>query len=539
VTTPSDHLHTLTCPTCGAPLEINVTEPVIHCQYCNSNVENPEYHPPQPSAPPVVIQMDHPTHYPPAVKKRSPVAGLIVTLGILSVVSGVIIYIIYSVVSGNGINLFPLQVRAPALLLGRDSAAPILVASTYDTNSENYGLAKLDMTTHKVLWSALPQKDYPSIDAMLAGDTLLYLVIDNRLVALQLSDGKQAWEASLPDTLHGSCPSCLQLEKGQLLVLTTDNSLGAYDAVTGHQTWEKQFDSTQSKLYPTGDGVGLLYSLKVGSALGIFDAVTGDETTHLEPTCEPANGFGDEMGTYSNVVFDPASQPAKVYIFYGLFNACVQRWDISSGTMDWQYLEEDQSLDTSNDIPVLLADGTLYYVQGYQLRSLDAATGSQTRTLADTQDYEFVPLMVSGDRLLVRATRTKGSTRYELWGYDLATGKNLWKDPLLKSSPLDPPGNFSGLIDSDQSAWTYQTIGGKLWLITFQTQPNQVNLAQLNLDTGEQSGQATLPLPLGSDTDFYAEPDRIASSDSLAWFVLESDIYALDVQTGKFTYRWP
>jgi outer membrane protein assembly factor BamB len=262
--------------------------------------------------------------------------------------------------------------------------------------------------------------------------------------------------------------------------------------------------------------------------------------THIEPTCGDAtNGMTDNMENYSNLVFDLASQPAKVYTLYGLFNACVQRWDLASGALDWTYTETDQNLDNSNTTPALLADGVLYYVQDDTLRSLDAATGTQSKTLEKNSDYSLAPLLASGQRLLVRATRTRGSTRSELWGYDLGSGKNLWKRPFTNSTPIDAPDGMSGLIDTDSSGWTYQATPGGLWLITFQTQPNQVTLAQVSLDTGELSSPQNLPLGLDDSTDFYTIPERIASPGTAAWFAFESRIYVLDPQAGKFVYRWP
>jgi len=547
MTAPSDNLHTLTCPTCGAPLEIKVDEPTIHCQYCNATVENPEYRPPQPIQPQIVFPVEQPTYAPSVPQKRSSGLPCIIIAIILAVLIGagaILAVVLIPIFTSSGLSASsllpttPLQIITPVLLLNNGSTTPNVIAGIYNVDSDKHSLARLDMVSHKALWSTLTQSDYLQIDAMLAGDTLVYLVMQDRLVALQLSDGTQAWEASLPDQLPGACVTCVLIQKGQVVVLTTDGSLGAYDALTGHQTWEKHFDNTGNTLYAVGNEVGLVYTATQGSALGIFDATSGDEVTHIEPTCE-ANGETDNMEDYSNMVFDLASQPAKVYILYGLFNACVQRWDLSSGTLDWAYVEQDQNLDNSHDTPALLANGKLYYMQDDQLRSLDAATGAQTQTLDQTQDYSLAPLLVSGQRLIVRATRTQGTTRYELWGYDLDSGQNLWKRPLLNSAPMDPPDAMVGMIDTDSSAWTYQMTAGGLWLITFQISPIQVTLAQVNLDTGELSSQQSLSLGLDSSTDILDVPERIASSNQTAWFALSSRIYALDPQAGKFVYQYP
>ncbi len=548
MTAPSEPLHTLTCPTCGAPLEIKPDEPTIHCQYCGATIENPEYHPPQPVAP-QVFQVAFPTSIPSAQvpQKRSARTGCIVVVIILVVLIGggaILAATLMPSLLGSGLNASslipstPLQVETPVLLLNNGSANPNVIAVTYSVDGDSNSLSRLDMVSHKALWSALTQKDSLEIDDLWAGDTLVYVFMQDHLVALQLTDGTQAWEASLPDKLPGACTTCVVIQNGQVVVLTADGSLGAYDALTGHETWEKHFDTTGYSLFNLGNAVGLTYSVTQGSALGLFDATTGTEVTHLEPTCD-ANGETDNMSNDSNLIFDPASQPTKVYILYGLFNACVQRWDLSSGTLDWAYVEQDQNLDDSSDTPALLANDELYYVQGNELRTLDAATGKISKTLENTSDYSLVPLLASGQDLIVRATRTQGSTRYELWGYDLISGKNLWKRPLLNSSPIDPPDALVGLIDTDSSGWTYQMTPGGLWLITFQTQPNQVTLAQMALDTGELSNQQILPLGLDATTDSYEVPTRVPSPGLAAWFAFEDRIYALDLTSGKFVYQWP
>jgi outer membrane protein assembly factor BamB len=539
VTDSTAPLRTLTCPTCGAPLEINVDAPTIHCQYCNASIENPEYHPPQtPGLSPIQIHFDPPAPVP--RRKLAAVFGWAIFIFLLAVGAGVFFFVrvISNAAPAAFASINPLQIQAPAVLLNSDSE-PNVITVARDPLKDGYGIYRLGMTSHKALWHALDQKDYLPVSAILTGDTDVYLVIDTRLVALQLSDGRQAWEASLPDKLSGGCKRCIVIVKGKVVVLTTDGSLGAYDALTGHQSWEKRLDLTGDTLYPVAGGVALNYRAGNDDALGVFDAASGSELTHIVPTCQTDTDMTDTISSGSSMVIDPSGETTKAYILYGLFNACVQRWDLASGSMDWEYVEKDQNLDNSRDTPALLAAGKLIYTQDDQLRTLDAATGQDPQILDASKDYHQVPLLVSGDRLVVRATRSRGTTSYELWGYDLPGGKNLWKHPTLKSAPLDPPDGLTGLIDTDQSGWTYLETPAGMWLVTFQSTPRQVTLAQINLDTGELSGQKILPLGGDSSIDFYDAPEHIASQDHLGWFAVNEGIYTIDPQAGAFSYRWP
>jgi outer membrane protein assembly factor BamB len=528
---------------------VDVTQPTINCKYCNAVIENPQYYPPEPPPPPTpVFRIETSTaSFPaainlPQVEQTQPKkgnAGCIIGLVVLIVIAiaGGGIYLLASG-GAPAVNIIPLHVYAPSALITSD-AGPSIVAASYNPMSEKYGISRVDVKTKKILWTAMEQEGSMSTDEIVAGDTNVYVVIENRLVALQLADGKQAWEASLSDRTSGACNGgCVTLQKGKVVVLTADNTLGSYDAITGHQEWEKRFDLTGNRFIALPQGIAMYYRADK-DALALIDPATGDETSHLEPTCESTQGMSDTLESDSQVVYDTSGKTLKAYVFFGLFNACIQRWDLSSGQMDWQSVTEDANLSDPYDTPALMADGKIVFIENDSLRTVDTATGQEMQTLDTQKDYRLVPYAVSGDRLIVRAQRTRGTTSFELWGYDLASGKNIWKRPLPKSSPLDPPDAFSSLIDSDESAWAFRQTADGFWLLTFQSVPNQITISQVNADSGELSGQKTLPLNMSSDTDFYAAPDRIASQDQLSWFTVEQELYVIDPKAGAYIYRWP
>ncbi len=539
---PSSPLKSFTCPTCGAPLEIDPNQPIIRCDYCNASIDNPEYqHPQVDPETPLFTVVDWPLVRP-RQPSRSRLPWAFAIIGVILVVTVGAVVLVNSIISGSppSLNLFPLQIRTPVLLLPAQAqvASPELVAVTYASGG-SYSLARLDIANHKVVWTSLKQEDYLSVDALTAGDSLIYLVIKDRLIAVQAGNGQQVWEATLPDSLLGSCNSCLQVVNGQVVVLTNGDTLAAYNSLTGHQTWEKTFNSAGDALYPYGSGVGLVYSLERGSALGIFAAASGDEIARIAPTCVPTDGFGDEMDNYSEVLFDPSDPSSKVYVLFGFFNACVQRWDLSTMSMDWQYLAEDKDLNRPSDAPALLAGGRLYFLLDDQLLAIDSTSGSSLLSFGSEPDYDRIPLLVIDQKLIVRATRTKGTSRSELWGYELSGGQPLWKRPLVGSSPIDPPQEMVGLLDKDESGWTLQSTSAGLWLVTFQAAPHQVELARVAPTSGELSGPIDLPLGIDSSMDFYDIPTHLAGQDDLAWFTLEGRLFAIDPSTGTFAYRWP
>ena len=78
------------------------------------------------------------------------------------------------------------------------------------------------------------------------------------------------------------------------------------------------------------------------------------------------------------------------------------------------------------------------------------ANGKVTEMLTDP-DYELRPLAAQGDVLLVRALRTRGTRRFELWGVDVASGKKLWQTIFDKEGgPMLGPDRAAGLLSKEK-----------------------------------------------------------------------------------------
>ena len=152
--------------------------------------------------------------------------------------------------------------------------------------------------------------------------------------------------------------------------------------------------------------------------------------------------------------------------------------------------------------------------------------------LMNNPDYETVLLALAGDKLIVRARRTRGTERFELWGVDTASGTPAWQMAMQGSSPIDPPDEMAGLIDDTGSAWTWKLTATGLVVMKFQAKPNQLILQTFNPVDGISLGSQTIALGRISG-DFYESPTFIGWQGDVAYFSLESNIYSLDVTTGK------
>jgi hypothetical protein len=151
-------------------------------------------------------------------------------------------------------------------------------------------------------------------------------------------------------------------------------------------------------------------------------------------------------------------------------------------------------------------------------------------------DYEPIPLAQAGERLIVRVKRTRGTTKFGLWGMDPASGEKIWERLFATGEPLDPPDKASGLVDSDQSVWTFRMGDGRMTVLEFQAQPNQLRLTTLDPQTGDATDEKLMKLNIADD---YFVPEILGWRDPMVWVVLDSKIAGIDIGAGKIKYSYP
>jgi len=183
-----------------------------------------------------------------------------------------------------------------------------------------------------------------------------------------------------------------------------------------------------------------------------------------------------------------------------------------------------------------VTQATMFFADEHGLYAVDKREGT-VRILLEDPDYELVPLKLFGENLLVRARRTRGSERFELWGLNAGTGTRLWKIVLEKSSPIDPPNEMIGLIDSGEQGWSWHALDDDFLLLGFKAEPNQLVIAKVNTADGNRSNELTIPLK-GVSGDFYSVPEIIGWREGLLYLSLDSDLYILDTSSGKILMRF-
>jgi outer membrane protein assembly factor BamB len=209
----------------------------------------------------------------------------------------------------------------------------------------------------------------------------------------------------------------------------------------------------------------------------------------------------------------------------------VQHLDLASGKTVWEADSQNNFRLTLDDFQALLTDSTLYFNNGNDLMAVDKSGGSM-KVLLTNPDFELLPLAMAGDKLIVRARRTRSTEIFQLWGVDAAFGSQVWQVDTQASSPIDPPNEMAGLIDDTGSGWTWRLATTGLVVVQFQAQPNQLVLETFNPATGASLSKQAIPLKNISG-DFYGIPAVLGWQGNIAYLNIDSNIYSLDVSTGQ------
>ncbi len=549
------------CPNCGATLSLDDPAATsLNCSFCNTAIvvvnragaAAPGSPPPvaRPAAPPPV----QPVYVPPPQITSARASGsggaCLLRLGlafvILLIMAGVGVFVFLRAglpglagLANVAATVIPVEapsISSPAVLIPGAGENPDVLStlSHYDENASAtvYNVGRLSTQTGQPLWKSadLPKGVYGP-DALFADAARGYAVVGSHLTAYTLADGKVAWEAELPDKLWGGCSStttvCATVQGTWVVVVTTDDTLQVFDAATGKPAWNRRLEqySVQDGLLLNGDQVLVRAPEAKGNtwSLLFLDLKTGAEKMKIT---SPA--MYRDAGVYFN-----ADHTAVYLVYQGM-----EKWQIDGAAPKrvWQLSNKDYTYNLKAENS-LMTDDTFYT----QLQSSDtpgllavSLADGQAQTLPGNADYELQPLAAQNGLLLVQARRTRGSTRYELWGLGAATGEQRWQIILGDSQQL---ADTSGLISDTTEAWLWRLAAQTLTLVRFQANPNQVTVDTYALETGEKSHTATVPVQAASD--FYSVPKLLGWQGHAAWLEVEGHLYALDVDKGKMVFPAP
>ena len=366
-------------------------------------------------------------------------------------------------------------------------------------------------------------------EAVVSGTDLIYAANATDLLAYHKSDGSLAWQAQMPDKLNYG-DSTMLVTAGRVITNNADQSIQAYDAGTGHQVWSKRLAGNDRTLRLMGASLVVMDYTDSNDNYGLLflDPATGAQQNVITPTCT-SNDYTSNLDPDAGLLYDQAGN--ALYLVYDSSYGCVQRLDLASGKTVWEADSKDDFSFSTDGLQSLMTDSTLYFSSGNDLLAVDKSSGNM-KVLLTNPDYELLPLAMAGNNLIVRARRTRGTEIFQLWGVDAASGSQVWQVDMQGASPIDPPDEMAGLIDNNDSGWTWKLASTGLVVSKFQGQPNQLVLETFDPAAGTSLGKQAIALKNVSG-DFYDIPTVIGWQGNIAYLSLELNIYTLDVTTGQ------
>jgi outer membrane protein assembly factor BamB len=429
-----------------------------------------------------------------------------------------------------------------ALVSSRSDASPDIVVLTtqYPLNGgeQERRLVALSGSEPKLLWQSPPLDRDTYRTPILANETLAYVLQEDRLLALHRTDGSAAWEATLADLVSPHlCVDCVRLQDDRLFTLSDDGTLRATDARTGAPVWEaRAVQDSPRGLYVLGDRPAFVDRDENNKGLlRVFDPASGEMQT-VQPTCP----YGTSHIAYADWTTPLYLSPRgdSFYLVFGSPQVCAQRWDVESMALLWS-IELPDNVHTYSS-PLVTQD-TLYLGGNSEVLALNAATG-ELRTLLRDDDYEFVPLAMVEDSLLVRAVRQRGSERFAIWSVDTTSSDRIqWTFDLGRNPPLDPPDAHTSIIDVDEPVWTWHLLADELLILGFKRADDDVSHAMLLETLDLQTGASTRSkeVQLGVSTSILSAPEFTIWKQNTLWMSIEGQLLALDAASGEIVYRWP
>ncbi len=409
------------------------------------------------------------------------------------------------------------------------SAQPDFAALLYNPDKDIRYIGLVNGASGKLTWRSASLSGDGFADAIVPGTDLVYVANGNELLAYKKSDGSNAWQTQMPDSLNSSDSSILFT--GSVLITTTqDQSVQAFNANTGAQVWSRRLIGYDRVLRLFGASLVLVESDEsYNYSLLFLDAATGSEQAKITPSCSYNDYDFTPLKPDSGLVYDPTAN--ALYLIMDYSYSCVQRYDLYTGSLVWSTASDTSLTFNPEGMKALQIDAAVYFDAYNGLYRLDKASGSLGVLLAN-EDYDFLPMAVSGSDLLVRARRSRGSESFEIWMVDASTGARKWQVNLQGAKPIDPPNEMAGLIDKNDTGFTWTLQPEGLKVLTFEGQPHQVSVETYDLSNGNSLGQQVLPLKTLSG-DFYEIPQVIGWHGATAYMVIDTNIYSLDLGAGK------
>lgn len=419
---------------------------------------------------------------------------------------------------------------------GEGADANDVLTMVYDSKANARRLARvsLDGSDGDPVWQS---KDFDAdvyrVSLRVVGGTV-FVAGGDSLRALNLATGVERWRAVLPDKVK-NCDACFAGSGDGIVVLTDDGTVSAYGADAAQPRWTRPTLASTPQLVVSGANVAVVDQVAdrpFEASIVALDATTGTVRSTGAPSCadegpgsmldgiDPGSAVRFVAGSTDLVAIDP--------------DGCASRWDSATGAIRWTSRFDAES-GPEGDI---LVAGANAFVPMYRsgIVRIDLNTGAST-SMPAMANAEQAPHSVFANLLLVDTQTTKGTAKYGLAAYDLASNTKRWEVLLPKGSqPPSESGNdalFSGSLRS-----VLLSGGDSLALMTFEGDEDGPTVTVQALDQDNGSLAATSPRSLGESSGtpsisiLAVLPDRVVVS-------IEQQIQSIPVDGGDPVLHWP
>jgi outer membrane protein assembly factor BamB len=385
--------------------------------------------------------------------------------------------------------------------------------------------------TRRVLWEkTLEEFDMWYYPQAAFDESYVYYVAGARLLALSRADGAVAWEAPLSDLMWHSCPNCIQKVKDRVIALTADYVLQGVDASDGELAWSVRLNDSATAyegFRVVNDQVVLLDRGGAdvqGAIFHIFDPADGKLVQQIVPTCPDSEAGPGVNIEQAFIEQNPTRGAQAIYLYYCWAEpgSYAQSWSLTSGEMVWQAPLPEEAR-TSRDSFLLGQD--ILYVNTYNGLFGNSLNTGQTKSLVREidPDYDVTLLAEQEERIIAWARRTRGSSKYELWGL-YPTGERIWRHEVQVDALY---GVSNGRLEG-----AYHLTRNGIVMVQILDKPEQMLVEILDPQTGQVTHQSTAEIEVAS-------LDAIVWCSHYAYLTVWGDLYAVDLETGEIAPEWP
>jgi outer membrane protein assembly factor BamB len=415
----------------------------------------------------------------------------------------------------------------PPIPLDSDTPVPDLLVISRNYDREASTIAYMSPSGDGVRWESAPLGDGGEYSWVVSySDEVVVVAVETRLLGLSRASGERLWEAPLTDGISPNiCADCLQVFGDVVVALPQDGELQAFSVANGAPRWRVTLREATRQIVRAGDLLGVPDDRAddgSGSVLRLFDPRDGAEAEPFTPECpEPSSStYMQTPSYYSPIGQDPDGRLLLWLI--GSSAPCLLSVDAETREVVGRtYLDEFFNTELGPQT-TLWAGDTLYLSDG---RQIAAVAPQGVRVLLAEESYTLSPLAVGDGTLLVLAQRTRGSSRYELWAVDIASGQRRWERIFTATDPLGAGG--------DTGSFTAALVGDAVGVLELQGEDEQLVYELIALSDGASRARSTIgTADLGDDLR-----GAVWSRERLV--LVTDELYTIDLATGQVLFRWP